>query len=314
MLINKKPTTQIYLALLYLMLASQLLPKIRLFTFHYNHPDFLEIQYRLLQKFLIEKDDFELIVFSDATDQLMKMRIEETCTRLHVQCVNFPQKLHNDFDNYPPDILKRMAETKMDCSNGSIRHSQLVQFALTHFGYQHNDIIGIMEGDVFLVKNFSIRQTLRDFDIVGGMQTDRIGKNLKYIWIGLAFFKLNTLPKKEMFNFNISWIDNAFLDAGGNTYNYLKNNPTVTTKMHKGIQVKELANLEKATLIPLNLSLAELEFLHNMKKYYQSNKEYFPPVEYYMNNCFIHYGWSRLTNSSHPKSKVFKEFFDALLQ
>src|ERR1700694_1333846 len=69
--------------------------KIRLMTFHYNRPDFLELQCKCLNKFLKEKDDYELVVINDAVDPELREQIEQTCKEFGAQCVNYPQELHD---------------------------------------------------------------------------------------------------------------------------------------------------------------------------------------------------------------------------
>ena len=41
--------------------------KVLIFTFAYNHPDFIELQHQLFQKFL--KDEYEFVVFDDSKKQ-----------------------------------------------------------------------------------------------------------------------------------------------------------------------------------------------------------------------------------------------------
>ena len=46
--------------------------KIRILTFQYNRPDFVEYQYLVLSKFL--KDDFELVPYINGLDELLEQK------------------------------------------------------------------------------------------------------------------------------------------------------------------------------------------------------------------------------------------------
>lgn len=287
--------------------------KIRLFTFHCNRPDFLEIQYKTLKKFLVEKDDFELIVFNDATNNVLKQQIEQVCQNLNIACVNFPQELHNNPLSNPPEILKLMEQYGLDSKNGSVRHCQLVQYALNLFGYHHDDIVGLIEGDVFLVKNFSIRKAIEGYHIIGGLQRDRIEKGIEYIWIGLTFFDIKNLPNKETFNFNLTWHNRAFLDSGGNTYFYLQKNPSVRAKKYPGLQIMKLSEQKETVLQSQSFSEQEIVFLKNANPYFKNFPDRFPYAEYYMENAFIHIGRSRSSRLNDPRIQLFKDLFLELL-
>ena len=51
--------------------------------------------------------------------------------------------------------------------NPSVRHFHVIDYALEHYGYDHDDIIVIMDGDNFLIKPLSIRELLGRNDIIG---------------------------------------------------------------------------------------------------------------------------------------------------
>src|SRR5579871_2156570 len=121
--------------------------RIRILTFHYNRPDFLEMQCRLLNKFLKEKDDYELIVFSDATNELIKKEIESVCAKYGATCINFPQELHyygSLFDKVAQVYSPHLTPEELVGMCPGLKHCQIVQYALENFGYDHDDIVGII--------------------------------------------------------------------------------------------------------------------------------------------------------------------------
>lgn len=77
---------------LFLLLTEGISAKVRILTFHYNKPDFIELQHRCLQKFML--DEYELIVFNDAATEENERAIRETCESLGIECVRFQPKWH----------------------------------------------------------------------------------------------------------------------------------------------------------------------------------------------------------------------------
>lgn len=279
---------------------SLLTAKIRLLTFHYNRPDFIEVQHKMLQKFLLEKNDYELFVFNDAVNENLKIEIEQTCQKLGITCINFPQELH-----YTTDFNGVVA------GNGSVRHCRIVQYALENYGYNHDDIIGIIEGDLFLIREFSIRDQLKNYDLVGAIQTDRDDRGYEYIWIGLSFFDPTKLPNKRMLNFDLTWIDNVFLDSGGSTYYYLQNNPKVPIQKYYRLPIDTLPREDEEKLRNRGFTPQEICFLKQMA-YYEPEHP-FVSTEFHLDKHFIHYAFSRTSSTSQKKAQIFQDFFNGIL-
>ena len=302
---NKKILSNLLVLIVFIF--STICAKIRLFTFQYNRADFIEIQSKCLNKFLKEKDDYELIVFNDATDPNYKQQIEQMCKTLKIVCVNFPQELH-----HTGNLIDLMKPFKLDGTNGSVRHCQLVQYALDNFGYNHNDIVGIMEGDVFLIKEFSIREYLKNYDFIGSIQTDREGKGLEYIWIGLTFLNIKNLPNVKDLNFDLTFINGTFLDSGGSTYYYLKNNHRIRIKKYFRTPISMVPIGDEQQLKNLGFTTKEISFL-NKTLNCQLSKHPFVSEEFHLDNHFLHYSWSRNADSSDCKAKLFQDFFNDIL-
>ena len=152
-----------------LLLTTFLNAEVLLLTFHYNRPEFIEYQHKCYQKFL--KDDYRLIVFNDAKDPSIEKEIRNTCERLGIECVRFEQKWHfthplnEEFKkNFGSQKLNlshllppRCKDISKIASQPSLRHSRVIQYALDHYGYQHNDLVALVDGDLFPYCKFSIR-------------------------------------------------------------------------------------------------------------------------------------------------------------
>lgn len=192
-------------------------PKILIFTYSYNRPDFIEIQYRTFKKFL--KDDYEFIVFNDASTPEMEKQIMNTCEKFGIRCSRIPQEIHNRpyLQRWPGD----------DYNHPTVRNCNVVQYSLDTLGFFHDDIVMILDSDLFLIKEFSIKDYLNSHDIGGVLQLrykDGIA-SIRYLWIGLAFLNMATMPNKSTINFNCGRVDGIPVDAGGQTHYYLQNNP-----------------------------------------------------------------------------------------
>lgn len=295
------------LIFLFLLCMLSIEARIRLFTFHYNRPDFLALQCQCLNKFLKEKDDYELIVFNDAVDPQLRNQIIKTCENYGAQCIIYPQELH-----YTGSLVQKMQKWGHDGNNGSVRHCQLVQYALDNFGYDHDDIIGIFEGDVFLTREFSLRESLQAYDMIGAVQTDRNGIGMEYIWIGLTFFNVKKLPNKKTLSFDLHvHNDQVFLDSGGSSYYYLQQNPKVPVKKYYRTGIVSLPRNNKSLLEAMGFSPKEISFLQSMVDYQIESHVY--SLEFHMDYNFIHFACSRYYQGHEKKLKLFKDYLNDIL-
>ena len=293
--------------------------KIRLLTFHYNLPKFIEIQHNTFQKFLKEKDDYELIVFNDAKDEIIKKEIIDTCKRLKIQCINFPQTLHEEWP-LSRKIANNNPYTTLKSTDGSVRRCHAARYALEHFGSNHDDIVAVLDGDMFLIKPFSIRETIENYDIFASCQTDYFQRGYEYAWIALCFFKPFNLPNKNDFHFDFvvhNYYKDPFLgegnwfihlDSGAQTYFYLKDNPSVNYKLLQKTQIHTLVSKNTQELEQLNFNPLEISFIENIKN---CRGDEFVSTEFHFNNAFLHIGRSR--NMSFDETVTYEKFFENIL-
>lgn len=75
-------------SLLIIMQCAPLYTKVLIFTYSYNRPDFIEIQYRTFQNFL--EDDYKFVVFNDASNVELETKINLTCKNLNIECIRIP--------------------------------------------------------------------------------------------------------------------------------------------------------------------------------------------------------------------------------
>ena len=117
----------------------------------------------------------------------------------------------------------------------------------------------LIDSDLFLIKEFSVRKYLEDFHLAGffrpcadfscghNCKKDHSGySGIEHIWIGLVFIDMAALPNKKALNFNCGkiWCDDKVtmsLDSGGYTYYYVKYTPEAKTKRIERINPKYYA-------------------------------------------------------------------------
>lgn len=239
--------------------------KILLFTYSYNRPDFIEIQHKTFKKFL--KDEYEFVVFNDARDPHLYRQIKTTCKKLGITCIKIPQEIHDQ-----PYLHRGPGE---NYHAPATRNSNVVMYSLHNYGFKHDDIVTLFDSDMFLIQDFSIREFMKDYDIAGLPQPRG---HVQYLWIGLAFLDMRTMPNKTTIDFNCGKIDGIPVDAGEMTYHYLKNNPSLRVKLFSAFGTDHLpqdsSGLQQynndpflakwLNKIPRNMELhAENNFLHH---------------------------------------------------
>ncbi len=182
--------------------------KITIFTIANIRPDFIEIQYDSIKKFLKDKD-FEYIIFNNAYNNPKRYEvIEDICKKLKIRSIKVNHK--RDYNNDA---------------------SQIVAAALNDMWQNHlikmRDILFYIDSDMFLVKDISIEKLMNGFNF--GFVPNYRGKDFEvmYAWTGLMFFNMNTLPSVEELVWDTGVVLGHRVDVGGLNHHYLlkyKNN------------------------------------------------------------------------------------------
>ena len=294
------PKFEILKLFLYLLLffpnPSLFAEKVLIITSAYNRPDFIEFQFKTFEKFLT--DDYEFVVFNDATSDSMQTAIMETCTDLKIKCINIPQTIHKN-------------------NNPSNRNSAVVNYALQNLGFSHNGIVCIIDSDLFLVKKFSIKESMNGYQIMGVPQ----GNQIPYIWIGIAFLDMNNLQDHTSIDFNCGKINNIGVDAGGYTYYYLNSHPDVQIKYfgayhsysflcHNCLNADydTVCTHNKAALEEYGLDESQISALHAGMS----------DVDFFLEGAFFHYrsgtNWNQKSNKYHDiKTEIFNRYMNEIL-
>jgi hypothetical protein len=311
-----------YLHLCYFIPLS-LLGKTLVFTTGFNRPDFIELQYRLLDKFL--EDDYEYTVVNDANMPATKLSIEDTCLRLNIACINVPQEIHtlpylprNPGDNY---------------SAPNVRHCNAVQWAWDNYFSKYDGPVMVIDSDMFPIRRFSVQNLLRDHHFAAvSWGTDDIvnGQPYSYLWLGLILFNNEILPERETLCFNCGKLPNtnAICDSGGWTNLYLNKFQDIL-KIHElsfiqghqfycpyryaSVEAQNFNHISNEMIIAdlRNRGFTENEIQLALKKPYT--------IELIGNNTFLHYrSGTNYENYSKKflsqKDKILCEFFEKILE
>lgn len=298
------------ICLSFLVTTALFAEKVLIFTYSYNRPDFIEMQHKTFKKFL--RDDYEFVVFNDAPATNMAAQIDHKCAELGIRCIRIPQYIHN-----LPYLQRWKGE---DYNHPAVRNCNVVQYSLNTLGFYHDGIVALFDSDLFLVKEFSITEYMQNYDVAGLPQSkDKGGKAVEYLWIGLAFLKMNTMPNKTTINFNCGKADDVPVDAGGNSYYYLKNNPNISVgRMNlMNLPIFLCSECQNAGWCPHNT--VELEangFSPHEIKFIQAGPW---NTEFMLNRIFLHYrggtNWDHKSGDYHSgKTRIFNDFIDGILR
>ena len=302
---------RIFLTLIYLTLSFSLWgkEKVLIITSAYNRADFIEWQQKSFKKFL--KDDYELVVFSDATNQKHRDEIKEMCEKYSLRFYQVPNAIHQS-----PYLHREPAD---NFNHPAIRNCNVVMYALAKIGFDHEGIVAIFDSDLFLTKECSFNDLLINHDLLGIAQSrGGVYNRVDYLWIGLCIMNTKTMPNKRELNFNCGRINDIPVDAGGYSHYYLKNeNPKVyyMDMLHAGEYSCSICEtLIKCPHIEDQLLNTSLD--KNQKALIQKG---LPSGEFFHNGTFFHYSggtnWDHKSPKYHKtKSELVKEYMETILE
>ncbi len=286
--------------------------KVLIFTFSYNRPDFIEIQYKTLKKFL--KDDYEFVVFNDAPDLSENEKsITNMCKKLNIKHIRIPQNIHSK------PYLKRWPGE--DYNHPTIRCCNVIQYSLNTYGFNHDDIVLLLDSDIFLIREFSIQEFLKNYDIVSFPQ-QKANNNfiITQLSVHLTFLNMPFLHNRNNMDFNCGKVFDVPVDAGGQTYFYLRNNPDLRIYYLNNQNIKEFYcencfNLNKNLCNHNTVLLKQLNFSENEINFIQSGPE---NIDFLFNKRFLHYrsgsNWNNQSEEYHrKKTNLLNNFINNIL-
>jgi hypothetical protein len=282
--------------------------KVLVFTYSYNRPDFIEIHYNTFKKFL--KDEYEFVAFNDATDPAMYRQIRQTCQSLGITCIDIPQEIHV-------------------WNNPSSRNGAVVDYSLRVLGYQHKGFVALLDSDLFLVKEFSIKEFMQDSPLGGLYQARAKDKELiDYLWVGIVFLDMANLPDSDTIQFSPTNVRGTQLDTGGLTHHYLAAHRKVPVTYFNQFYNRVAFELMQAPCekcantgqTPCEHAIQRAKdygkFDDNQIKYIIASGP--NDAEFYIDSHFIHYrggtNWDGQSDAHHRrKTQTFTDYIHTIL-
>jgi hypothetical protein len=296
-------------------LTTYLDAKPRLLTFHYNLPQFIELQHKTLQKFMCT--DYELIVFNDARTEEMAQQIQATCDACGIQCIRYEQEWHttHPLNTQISEYLKTpgvhshitfdSSDPKVIGEQASVRHCHVIQYALDHYGYDHDDLVVIMDGDIFPIKPIHLYAITLGSDITG-IYKEVPENDVSYFWVPFIALDMPSLPNKKDLRFHVDLIDDYVHDSGAHSFHYLENNPKVTTKKFSWLCTSHYSKKSASQMKRLGLDRDAIQLVKRLL--WPMN------VELHIEQHFLHFGGSSFVLWDHQtKEQVVTEFLNEIL-
>lgn len=313
----------ILLLLIPFLLPHNIIAKVRLLTFHCNKPQFIELQGRAFTKFL--EDDYEIIVINDAKTPAMQQKIQAACEANGMKCIRFEPNWHIEdplttriFDwLHNPRIysLHYFSEKTKECiaDQPSVRHSHAIQYALEKFGYDHDDIVALVDGDVFPIRPLNIRELLKNKDIVAvrkrlpdDPEDPLMRAQIDYLWVTFAAFHPRKIPNVRELQFQVDVIHDVIHDTGSASFHYLTKYPHLRVEWAPRFVSSSLAQLSAATLLEMGFDDLGIKFIKTLPS------RHF--VEFYLNHSLLHFSNSCWDHEGYQeKTWYVNTFMDQLL-
>ena len=244
----------------------------KIYTFSDKRPDFILKQKQSFDKFIL--DNFEYIVINNGSSEQLKNEIYNICIKNNINHIFVENPIHDNANiacAYPINqILSKYIKLEKDA-----------------------DISGIIDSDMFFVKDVCIKDLISDNELFALKQ---IRGNVNYIWNGVFFINHKEIKNINELDFGYGVINGFNIDVGGNTYFYFKKNPLCKLK-----EIFHTSHIHKKNN---NLDVIPPELI----PFY--NEEYcFELLE----NCILHYGsgsnWKLQSKEYHEvKTKALDTF------
>lgn len=179
--------------------------KIKIYTYPDKRPEFISIQKRTFDEFLV--DDFEFIVINNGSTDFLRSEIEKICETNGITHHFVENPNHTD-----PNIA---------CAYP-------INQSLDRFIKRETpgNISVIMDSDMFLFSKFSISNFMENNEVCAIPQSRG---DYKYMWNGIVFINHSTVSDIENFDFGYDKVQSQG-DVGANMYNYITKNPNCNFK------------------------------------------------------------------------------------
>ena len=289
--------------------------KVLIITHSYSRPDLIALQVKTFKALL--QDEYEFVVFNDASNENMAVEIETMCIQQNIKCMRIPQEIHTQ-----PYLPRNPND---DLQQANIRHANCIQYSLDVLGFDHDGVVFIVDSDMFLIRPFSIEKYMQNKDVATLVK--RSYHPGRYFCPAICFLSMDQIPDKRSLNFNVTTVNNSPVDSGGATYYYWIKHPNIVVEYIKPIYCSQLYLGDLHYNLPANNFLSDdtklsiyfsLGFNDQEIKFLLKNPDTF---EFYLDNHFIHYRGASTINKNERnyqqrhlyKMRIFNELIDDVL-
>lgn len=178
---------------------------VKIYSIHYNRPDFIVWQYDCLKKHLV--GSFEYVVVNNAKDQNLRQEINNITKKIDVKCI----------------------ETFFGSNLVGKHHADCFNNIWKNYAIKTNDYVLMMDGDCFLVESLNVNSFMEGC-ILGGPKQKRL-PNYHYLTPTIIFADIEQLPEPEIIDWEGIGIDDIRLDSGGGLYLYFLKYPEIKEKI-----------------------------------------------------------------------------------
>jgi hypothetical protein len=201
---------------------------IKIYSIYNSRSDFISLQLASFKKNLANQ--FEFIIcnnthfdFSSLNRSTGKI-IKRQCMQQNISHIDigYDDELIEKLKLYGDEFLFFPNRTYV---NGNIAHAYALCWLWKHYLSKSNDIICIIDFDMFFIDKIDIESLLSSkYDLMYLEQSrGDEDNNIQYIWPNLILANLAKLPDKQSINWWCGKVNGISVDVGGQTSEYLKN-------------------------------------------------------------------------------------------
>lgn len=250
--------------------------KLHIFTTVVNRPDFVKLQKKLFDKFLINKYEFHVI--DDSIENDVSLEFQSICKDYSTKYYRIP----------PATEVLTPAQA---CARA-------IQWTYDNIilNYHRNDYVLFLDSDMFLIDDFDVIEYL-SHDVLAGHSQQR--GPIEYVWNGIMIFNMKKIIEiDEKLNFSDGNIEGYYTDVGGHMWHYFQKN-----------------NLKfKATDIEYPTHFNDIELCNEeLTKGYNFELHLNHKFLHYRAASNWHTNWKSISDPLTNKTKVFNQIIDNIL-
>ncbi len=182
--------------------------KVKIYSIHYNRPDFVKWQFDSFKAHL--KDEmFEYFVINNAREQHVRDAITRQATELGLS----------------ENVIHTHSDTPFHLA-GKHHADSLNMVWKSHMVHDKDCYVVFVDGDCFLIKDFSVNEFMNDEWILAGPRQQR-EYVYHYLTPTIVIANMEKLPEPETIDWEGTGVNGTRLDTGGGLYWYYEKHPEI---------------------------------------------------------------------------------------